>query len=111
MAWVKRWSVASHTDPHTKYTVALKDDGTFGCTCGAWKFQRKKLPDGHCKHINALIAVEPVKVKAGKIQMQAEKKHVVRHSTSDWMIDALDVDEAKIVYVPLASWNDYDDRE
>ena len=54
--WQKRWEARSFTDLNTVYTVGLKIDGTYGCTCGAWKFQRKKLPDGHCKHINVILA-------------------------------------------------------
>lgn len=41
--WVHRWFVG---DGHKKYTVAMKEDGSFGCDCPQWKFRREE-----CKHI------------------------------------------------------------
>jgi predicted nucleic acid-binding Zn finger protein len=50
MAWVDRWFVGSHSSDR-EYTVARADDGKWGCSCPAWKFQRHKSSDGLCKHI------------------------------------------------------------
>lgn len=53
--WKTRWSVTSFTDPDKDYTVSQDWNGVFGCSCGAWKFQRARLPGGHCKHISVII--------------------------------------------------------
>lgn len=48
-SWVKKWNVeGSNGDV---YVVSQKDDGTFGCSCPAWKFAKAPKPD--CKHIRA----------------------------------------------------------
>lgn len=53
--WVKRWSVESFTDPDQKYNVAVDREGGYGCSCAAWRFQRKKSPI--CKHIHYVISI------------------------------------------------------
>jgi hypothetical protein len=55
--WVKRIKVQSTTTSEV-YTVAQKTDGSFGCSCKAWIFQRKRLPNGHCKHIQHALSVD-----------------------------------------------------
>jgi hypothetical protein len=55
--WVQRITISSQSDPDTKYVVARKKDGTMGCSCPAWKFQRGTR--GDCKHILALLANIP----------------------------------------------------
>ena len=42
--WVEKWYVIGSTG--NEYTVSKSDHGEFGCSCPAWKFNRK-----HCKHI------------------------------------------------------------
>ena len=48
--WVARYSVES-SNGDTLYTVAQKDDGTWGCNCWIWKKTRSD-----CKHIQAVRA-------------------------------------------------------
>ncbi len=56
--WLHRWDVTSFTRPNKPpYVVALKSDGTWGCSCPAWKFA--KAPKGDCKHIQKIKKVEP----------------------------------------------------
>ncbi len=45
MKWVKRWEVHSMTSDNT-YTVALDENGDYGCSCPVWRFRRQQ-----CKHI------------------------------------------------------------
>ena len=45
--WVDRWMVQSETDPTKFYTVSRAKDGSFGCSCPAWKFRKVET----CKHI------------------------------------------------------------
>jgi hypothetical protein len=52
--WVAKWDVASYSDPDKEYTVAVRKDGTWGCSCPRWKFRRADLPNGECKHIEFL---------------------------------------------------------
>jgi hypothetical protein len=54
--WVAKWDVASYSDPDKEYTVAVRKDGTWGCSCPRWKFRRADLPNGECKHIEYLKA-------------------------------------------------------
>ena len=46
-SWVKRWKVnGSNSSIHT---VAQRQDGSWGCSCPAWKFAHAPKPD--CHHI------------------------------------------------------------
>jgi hypothetical protein len=45
--WVHRWFVNTHAGK--QYTVAMREDGSFGCSCPAWKFRREE-----CKHIQKI---------------------------------------------------------
>jgi hypothetical protein len=56
MAWITRWLVRSRTT-NKIYTVAMKEDGSWGCDCPAWKFAKAPKPD--CKHILATKRSEP----------------------------------------------------
>lgn len=47
--WIQRWEVPSRSDSGKSYTVGRKADGTFGCSCPAWKFAKAPKPD--CDHI------------------------------------------------------------
>lgn len=52
MRWIDRWYTKSMTNPEKEYVVSRADDGeTWGCSCPAWTFQRRRLRDGICKHI------------------------------------------------------------
>ena len=44
--YIAQWDVESHTTPGKHYTVSLKHDHTWQCSCPQWKFRRKE-----CKHI------------------------------------------------------------
>lgn len=47
--WTKKWEVASSSSDRV-YVVSSDDDGTeWGCSCPAWKFQRKT-----CRHIKEI---------------------------------------------------------
>ena len=56
--WVERWEAKSETRD-TTYIVAMDQNGHFGCSCPAWKFQRTKMlaknPDWICKHIRSVM--------------------------------------------------------
>ena len=45
----EQWRIQSFTNPDKTYTVSLRNDGGYECSCPAWIFQRKRL--GNCKHI------------------------------------------------------------
>jgi hypothetical protein len=45
--WVERYGVTG--DSGTEYVVSKKADGTWGCSCPAWKFH--PAPKADCKHI------------------------------------------------------------
>jgi hypothetical protein len=44
--WIKRWTIPSNSEPGKEYVVSLAADGTYGCSCPAWKFRRLE-----CSHI------------------------------------------------------------
>jgi hypothetical protein len=46
--WIRKWSVPASAGG--TWTVSLKHDGTYGCSCPAWKFARAPKPD--CHHID-----------------------------------------------------------
>lgn len=48
--WVRRFPVASSSDPDTSYTVATDAAGRWGCSCPAWVHDPLRKP---CKHIVA----------------------------------------------------------
>ena len=47
--YAEAWLVESKTDTTAKYTVSKRPDGTFACSCPAWKF--RPAPKVDCKHI------------------------------------------------------------
>lgn len=53
--WVQKWDVESSSS-NSVYVVGRRADGTFGCSCPAWKF--KKVAEGStrpdCKHITEI---------------------------------------------------------
>ncbi|HET9281224.1 MAG TPA: hypothetical protein VFR24_04615 [Candidatus Angelobacter sp.] len=52
--WIRKWSVPASSGG--LWTVSLKHDGSYGCSCPAWKFARAPKPD--CHHI-AFIKANP----------------------------------------------------
>ena len=46
MKWIKKWTVQGSKCP---WTVAVTEDGQYGCSCPRWKFQRAPRTD--CHHI------------------------------------------------------------
>ena len=69
--WVQKWDVESSSS-NAVYVVGRRADGTFGCSCPAWKF--KKVPEGStrpdCKHITEIkrtkgfSQIEPAQIRA-----------------------------------------------
>ena len=57
--YVNRWAVASHSDPTKEYVVSQKADGSWGCACGGWIFNKER-PRADCKHIKEIKHEEPV---------------------------------------------------
>jgi hypothetical protein len=53
MVWTTKWDVPS-TDGKRLYVVARKDNGMYGCSCPAWKFQ-KGTPRRPCKHVKRIM--------------------------------------------------------
>ncbi len=49
--WIERYQVDSLTETDKSYIVSEKTDGTWACSCPAWKFHR--APKVNCKHILA----------------------------------------------------------
>ena len=50
--WIRKWSVPASAGG--TWTVSLKHDGTYGCSCPAWKFAKAPKPD--CHHIDFIRA-------------------------------------------------------
>jgi len=50
-SWKQQWYVESYSDPDKEYTVSEDYDGSFACSCPAWKFH---TPRTDCKHIKAI---------------------------------------------------------
>lgn len=49
--YVKRWKVPSSSDASKTYTVALKKDGSYACSCPEWIYRRRE-----CHHIRQVKA-------------------------------------------------------
>jgi hypothetical protein len=47
--FVCHWDIESLTDASKSYSVSKRLDGSFACSCPAWKFHR--APKVDCKHI------------------------------------------------------------
>jgi hypothetical protein len=58
VTWVSRWEVNSRTTDKT-YVVAQKSDGSWGCACGGWIFNKER-PRKDCAHIEKVKQVEGV---------------------------------------------------
>ena len=50
--WIRKWSVPASAGG--TWTVSLKHDGTYGCSCPAWKFANAPKP--YCHHIDFIRA-------------------------------------------------------
>lgn len=51
MTWTYVTDVESDSRPGTFYAIKKRDDGTFGCACMAWRFN--KATPRTCKHLDA----------------------------------------------------------
>ena len=73
--WIARYEVDSLTGDDESYIVSEKVDGTWACSCPAWKFH--KAPKVNCKHILAtflsLNVAKPVVPKKRLVEVFAEK--------------------------------------
>lgn len=94
--YAEQWEVRSMTDridPDTgevyRYKLSRTREGTYMCSCGAWKFQRGKLyngrkaesweiPNGRCKHIQAHIE------RRGEHEADIEAGRPVRFQTAEY---------------------------
>jgi hypothetical protein len=45
--WIRKWNVDASNGG--TWTVGVKADGSYGCSCPAWKFAKAPKPD--CRHI------------------------------------------------------------
>lgn len=66
--WIKRWYILS-SNGIDYYTVAQAEDGSWGCSCPAWKFRRLE-----CKHIKA-VKVNPDAYLDQKPALTTENKY------------------------------------
>ena len=100
--YAEQWNVRTQTDridPDTGepyiYKISLTREGTYSCSCGAWKFQRGKLidgrkaeswetPNGRCKHIQALIE------ERGEHETAIADGTPVRFQTADFDIELVE---------------------
>jgi len=111
--YLEQWNVHSQTgriDPETGevcvYKISLTREGTYSCSCGAWKFQRSKLfngrkaesweiPNGRCKHIQQLIenrGEHEADIEAGRpVKFQTEELDIelVENGRIKGFIDSL----------------------
>ena len=47
--------VPSHSDPRKRYTLTRHaKDGSWSCTCPAWRFQHADAAHRSCRHIRAI---------------------------------------------------------
>lgn len=60
--WRQQWGVDSVSSDN-RYTVSCDAHGRYACSCPAWKFQRAKLPNGHCKHIDVVLVYLSTRVE------------------------------------------------
>lgn len=51
--WVLRWQVQSHSNPNRSWTVAVDEEGRWGCNCPQGKYHRDRGP---CKHVREVQA-------------------------------------------------------
>lgn len=69
--WVLRWQVQSHSNPNRSWTVAVDEEGRWGCNCPQGKYHRDRGP---CKHIRE---VQAGSAKATKLPSQDPGRVVV----------------------------------
>lgn len=71
--WIQRWEVVGTSNK--KYVVARKSDGTFGCDCPSWKFQRKvNGVRRDCQHILSKKLELQVPIAASPSTKQIQEK-------------------------------------
>jgi hypothetical protein len=74
--WTRKWSVPASSGG--TWTVGLKDDGSYGCSCPAWKFAKAPKPD--CRHIALIKANASYGEKAGKKIVLANVREVTANA-------------------------------
>jgi hypothetical protein len=77
--WRERWEVQSTTDGSKTYICARKQDGSFGCSCPAWKFH--KAPKPHCKHLISLLETLVSMARRSRVFLDGEFS-VAKYTTS-----------------------------
>jgi hypothetical protein len=72
--WKERWEVVGTSGKI--YTVALKNDDTWGCNCPSWIFQKKENgPRKDCQHI---LHKKMELMQEGRVFANAQKSDLVR---------------------------------
>jgi hypothetical protein len=74
--WIARWEVESRSEPDKKRVVAMKVDGTWGCSCGGWIFNKQR-PRADCWHIEQVKLMEPV----DKTRTTPSQEHAFQSAT------------------------------
>ena len=80
--WVRRFEVASHSNPDKSYVVAMNTKDEWGCSCPVWKFGRKQ-----CKHINEVLQVTRNQDIVDQTHERAANVLVERHKLSNRVIE------------------------
>ena len=83
---IARFESKSH--PGKFYTV--KQNGTLGCDCPAFKFQRKPIQDRFCKHTRAVmaereVAALPAETREAALTARVRPLGVHRKSEGAWI--------------------------
>jgi hypothetical protein len=82
--WIRKWSVPASAGG--SWTVSLKHDGTYGCSCPAWKFAKGPKPD--CRHIEFVRANPSYGEQAFKRIVLANVREVT-HGENDVLLTPL----------------------
>lgn len=110
VTWIKRIPVKS-TSSEDVYTVAQKVDGTFGCSCKAWIFQRKKMPNGHCKHITFALAHDAFGLSNEKAKSRPRTREDALAGGFEFFLLDLEERPSGNMYVSAAGGPDLSSRE
>ena len=76
--WIRRWEVPG-TD--AIWTVALKVDGSYGCSCPPWRFAKSPKPD--CRHIEFIKANPSYGERPNKRIVLANVREVTLHGNEE----------------------------
>ena len=113
--WVRRWPIQSQTNPGETYTVAEKEDGSFGCSCKAWIFQRNNrnvCPNGQCKHIQLVLSKEVQEQVASRQRAKRDQKFQEQETIriQGWLVGYEERDDVSF-YAVNSQLNLESDRE